>query len=142
MSLLSLAQRPVRDAAELRGIRNFDARRFKQTDALLAAIERGLRLPRRELRLPPKKPKNLPNVEGVISLCLAWLAQRAAQEDLDMTVLGTRDDVTNLVLGERSRLSNGWRQELVGSELSAIIGGTAALRVNGTALELVDRNCS
>lgn len=140
MTLLSLAQRPVRNPAELRNIRNFDARRFKQTDALLAAIERGLRLPRSEIELPPKKPKNIPNVEGVISLCLAWLAQRASQEDLDMTVLGTRDDVTNLVLGQRSRLSDGWRHELVGTELSAIIGGTAALRVDGTALQLVDRN--
>jgi ribonuclease D len=140
MTLLSLAQRPVRNPAELRNIRNFDARRFKQTDALLAAIERGLRLPRSEIELPPKKPKNIPNVEGVISLCLAWLAQRASQEDLDMKVLGTRDDVTNLVLGQRSRLSDGWRHELVGTELSAIIGGTAALRVDGTALQLVDRN--
>jgi ribonuclease D len=140
MTLLSLAQRPVRKPAELRNIRNFDARRFKQTDALLAAIERGLRLPRSELQLPPKKPTNVPNVEGVISLCLAWLAQRASQEDLDVTVLGTREDVTNLVLGQRSRLSDGWRHHLVGAELSAIIGGTAALRVDGTALQLVDRN--
>jgi ribonuclease D len=140
MTLLSLAQRPVRKPAELRNIRNFDARRFKQTDALLAAIERGLRLPRSELQLPPKKPTNVPNVEGVISLCLAWLAQRASQEDLDVTVLGTREDVTNLVLRQRSRLSDGWRHQLVGAELSAIIGGTAALRVDGTALQLVDRN--
>jgi ribonuclease D len=140
MTLLSLAQRPARKPAELRNIRNFDARRFKQSDALLAAIERGLRLPRSELKLPPKKPTNIPNVEGVISLCLAWLAQRASQEDLDVTVLGTRDDVTNLVHGQRSRLSDGWRHQLVGTELSAIIGGTAALRVDGTALELVDRN--
>ncbi|MBW2507938.1 MAG: HRDC domain-containing protein [Deltaproteobacteria bacterium] len=140
MTLLSLAQRPARKPAELRNIRNFDARRFKQSDALLAAIERGLRLPRSELKLPPKKPTNIPNAEGVISLCLAWLAQRASQEDLDMTVLGTRDDVTSLVHGQRSRLSDGWRHQLVGTELSAIIGGTAALRVDGTALELVDRN--
>ena len=89
--------------------------------------------------MPPKKPANLPSVDGVISLCLAWLAQRASEEDLDITVLGTRDDVTNLVLGEASRLSSGWRNELVGRELRAIIEGTAALRVNGTKLELMDR---
>ena len=83
--------------------------------------------------------KQYPNVDGVISLCLAWLAQRAAREDLDITVLGTREDVTNLVLGDPSRLSSGWRDELVGGELRAIIQGTAALRVNGTRLELVDR---
>lgn len=142
MALLSLAQRPARDAGQLRGIRNFDARQFKHTEALLSAIQRGIRLPRNDVRLPPQKPANLPNVDGVISLCLAWLAQRASQEDLDITVLGTRGDVTNLVLGQPSRLSNGWRHELVGGELSSIIDGTAALRVNGTGLELVDRATS
>lgn len=139
MALLALAQRPARNPSELRGIRNFDARRFKHTDALLAAIDRGLRLPKGSVRVPPRKPANLPNVDGVISLCLAWLAQRAAREDLDITVLGTREDVTNLVLADPSRLSSGWRDELVGRELRAIIEGTAALRVNGTRLELVDR---
>ena len=139
MALLSLAQRPARDAGQLRGIRNFDARRFKHTDALLAAIQRGTNLPKSEVRLPPKKPADLPNVDGAISLCLAWLAQRASEENIDITVLATRDEVTSFVLGQPSRLSNGWRHDLVGRELAAIIDGTAALRVNGTELELVDR---
>ena len=142
MAVLALAQRPARNPAQLRSVRNFDARRFKHGDALLDAIQDGLDLPRSEVRLPPKKPANLPNVDGVISLCLAWLAQRASKEGLDMTVLGTRDDVTNLVLGQPSRLSSGWRDELVGRELSGIIDGSVALRVNGTELELVDRTPS
>ncbi|MGB5547769.1 MAG: HRDC domain-containing protein [Polyangiales bacterium] len=139
MALLSLAQRPARNVQQLSGIRNFDIRRFKYSDELLAAIERGIQLPKGEVRMPPKKPENLPSVDGVIALCLAWLAQRAGREGLDVTVLGTRDDVTNLVLQQPSRLSKGWRDTLVGQQLRAIIDGTAALRVNGTELELLDR---
>jgi len=139
MALLALAQRPARNAEQLSGIRNFDLRRFKHRDELLRAIERGTRLPKHEVRVPPRKPENLPSVEGVIALCLAWLAQRAGQEGLDMTVLGTRDDVTNLVLGQPSRLAKGWRDALIGHQLRAIIDGTAALRVDGTELELLDR---
>ncbi len=139
MALLALAQRPARNVEQLSGIRNFDLRRFKHRDELLRAIERGTRLPKHEVRLPPKKPENLPSVEGVIALCLAWLAQRAAQEGLDTTVLGTREDVTNLVLRQPSRLASGWRDVLVGHQLRAIIDGTAALRVDGTKLELLDR---
>jgi ribonuclease D len=139
MALLALAQRPARNAEQLRGIRNFDLRRFKYRDELLQAIERGARLPKHEVRLPPKKPENLPSVEGVIALCLAWLAQRGRHEGLDLTVLGTRDDVTNLVLRQPSRLAKGWRDALVGHELRAIIDGTAVLRVDGTELELLDR---
>jgi ribonuclease D len=139
MALLALAQRPARNVEQLRGVRNLDLRRFKQTDQLLAAIQRGAELRKDAVRLPPKKPDNLPNVDGVIALCLAWLAQRAGEEGLDMSVLGTRDDMTSLVLHQPSRLSNGWRDTLVGGELRAIIDGTAALRVNGVALELLDR---
>ena len=142
MALLALAQRPARNIEQLRGVRNLDLRRFKHTDQLLSAIQRGTRLPKDAIRLPPKKPENLPNVDGVIALCLAWLAQRAGEEDLDMSVLGTRDDVTSLVLRQPSRLSNGWRDVLVGHELRAIIDGTAGLRVNGTELELLDRTPS
>ena len=139
MALLALAQRPARNVEQLRGVRNLDLRRFKQTDQLLAAIQRGTQLPKDAVRLPPKKPENLPSVDGVIALCLAWLAQRAGEEGLDMSVLGTREDVTSLVLHQPSRLSNGWRDTLVGGELRAIIDGTAGLRVNGTDLELLDR---
>ena len=139
MPLLALAQRPARNIEQLKGVRNLDLRRFKQTDQLLAAIQRGTQLPKEAVRLPPKRPENLPDVDGVVALCLAWLAQRAGEEGLDMSVLGTRDDVTSLVLRQASRLSKGWRDTLVGGELRAIIDGTAGLRVNGTQLELLDR---
>ena len=59
-----------------------------------------------------------------------------------MSVLGTRDDVTSLVLQQPSRLANGWRDVLVGSELRSIIDGDVALRVQGTKLELLDRTPS
>lgn len=139
MALLALSQRPARNAEQLRAVRNFDLRRFKHTDELLAAMRRGSELPTSALRLPPKQPENLPNVEGVIALCLAWLNQRATEEGLDTSVLGTRDDVTRLVLRQPSRLSSGWRDSLVGGDLRSIIDGMTALGVNGTELELVDR---
>lgn len=139
MALLALSQRPARTAEQLRAVRNFDSRRFKHTGELLAAIRRGSELAPSALRRPPQKPENMPSVEGVIALCLAWLSQRAAQEDLDTSVLGTRDDVTRLVLRQPSRLSSGWRDSLVGCDLRSIIEGMAALGVNGTELELVHR---
>jgi ribonuclease D len=139
MALLSLAQRPAKSAGQLRGIRNFDDRHFKHADAILDAIRRGVSLPRDAIRMPPKKPDNGPSVDGVITLCLAWLAQRAAEEGLDMTVVATRDDVTARVLGQASRLDSGWREELVGAEIASIIDGSAALGVDGTRLALLDR---
>lgn len=141
MALMALAQRPPRRADQLRNIRGLDPRQLhKHADELLAAIERGVDLPKSALRLPPKPPEPKAHVDGVVSLCLAWLAQRAAAEHLDPSVLGTRDDVTSLVLGQPSRLSTGWRDALVGRELRSIIDGTAVLRVEGNTLELLDRS--
>ncbi|MEM7434534.1 MAG: HRDC domain-containing protein [Myxococcota bacterium] len=139
MALLSLAQRPPRAAQDLRGIRNFDLRRFKHTDELLDTIARGAKLSKDNLKLPPKKPANLPEIDGVASLCIAWLTKRARDEGIDPSVLGTRDDVTSLVLDKDSRLARGWRHSLVGRELRSIIDGSAALRAIGTDLELLDR---
>ena len=139
MALLVLAQRPPKHKGQLRGVRNFDERHMKHADAILDAVRRGVALPKQSLRLPPKKPDNAPSVEGVIALCLAWLAQRASEEDLDMTVLATRDEVTARVLGQPSRLDSGWREGLVGAELAAIIDGGAALGVDDTRLVLLDR---
>jgi ribonuclease D len=139
LAILALAQRPARNAAQLRGVRNLDLRRFKHSEELIAAVNRGTELPNSAIRLPPARPENLPSLDGVIALCLAWLAQRAVQEGIDQSVLGTREDVTNLVLRQPSRLSDGWREALVGRELRAIIEGAAVLRVTGTELELCDR---
>lgn len=139
LAILALAQRPARNTAQLRSVRTLDLRRFRHSDELLAAIQRGIQLPSCAIRVPPVKPESLPSLDGVIAVCLAWLAQRAAQEGIDQSVLGTREDVTNLLLHRHSRLSAGWREALVGRELRAITEGAAVLRVRGTELELLDR---
>jgi ribonuclease D len=139
MALMALAQRPPRRPEQLRGVRGLDPRHLKHAEDLLAAIDRGLALPKSAVRLPPKTAEHKANVDRVVAVCLAWLGQRAAREDLDISVLGTRDDVTSLVLGRPSRLSTGWRDALVGRELHSIIAGTAMLRVHESDLELLDR---
>jgi ribonuclease D len=139
MALLSLAQRPPKDKAQLRGVRGFDAQRFKLTDELLDAVARGVALGPDDVCSPPKLSRLNHSADGVVSLCSAWLSQRAQEEGIDTSVLGTRDDLTALVLGEPSRLSQGWRWELVGRELQALKQGQAALWVDGTELRLVDR---
>jgi ribonuclease D len=139
IALIALAQRPARRPEQLRGVRGLDTRNLRHAAELLAAIERGMQLPRSALRLPPKAPEANPAVAGVIALCLAWLGQRAGEEDLDPSVLGTREDVTSLVSGRPSRLSIGWRDALVGRDLRSIVQGTSAVRVDGTALKLLDR---
>ena len=135
---------PRATPAQLRGVRNFDARRFKHGDALLDAIQVGLDLPPERNPATAKETRQpSPTSTGVISLCLAWLAQRGVEG-------GARHDGARHTRRRHqprprcqpSRLSSGWRDELVGRELSGIIDGSVALRVNGTELELVDRTPS
>ena len=139
MALLAMAQRPPTSEAQLQGIRNFDARRFRYTHDLLNAVKRGVDLPSTRLVLPPKAPKGSGRMEGVISLCLTWLSQRSFDLQIDSSVLGTREDVSALLLGQGSRLSKGWRFELVGKQLRSLAEGRCALAVEGTELRLVNR---
>jgi hypothetical protein len=55
-------------------------------------------------------------------------------------LLATRQDVDEFVAGhETSRLRQGWRRDIVGTDLGRILDGTAALRFDGRGrLELVE----
>ena len=57
----------------------------------------------------------------------AWLAQRAAELELDPALLATRAELSQLLQGEPSRLGTGWREELVGVPLRRLLNGDAVL---------------
>jgi ribonuclease D len=70
---------------------------------------------------------------------MAWISELARLHEIDPTFLATRQDVDDFIVGaDSSRLTNGWRREIVGSDLLALLEGTAALRFDGAGrLELV-----
>lgn len=124
----------LEDLARLRGVhRSLLGRRGEE---ILAAVTRGMQDPpipreRLELRFEP--------ADGpVISLSEAWLRARALELGLAYELLSSRAELEAVVSAARReepeppvRALTGWREQLVGAELRALVAGRKAVAVDG-----------
>lgn len=130
MAILGMAHRPPTSPTHLKGVRGLESARLeaKRVQAILAAVEEGLSMPRERQKLPPTQGARERAAPGVASLCLAWAAQRADDEDLDPALLATRDEIEAFASGaEGTRLASGFRHAIVGRDLERILAGEAAV---------------
>jgi ribonuclease D len=133
LAVLSIAQHPARTREDLRRTRSLDGRHLGggAADELLAAIGAGLELAPSELALPPAHELDQPN-RAVTTLATAYVAQRAADLELDPAILATRADLVEFMQDPpRGRLADGWRSELVGDGLRRLAEGKASLSFDG-----------
>ncbi len=133
LAVQAIAHRPPASAAALVKIRGLEGRHLRPAvvEEVMAAVERGRKLPPVELCLPPadEVPREL---RAPVALIMAWVAQLARDERIDASLLATRSDVAAFLRGDPgSRLAHGWRADLVASAVSALVEGRAALSFNG-----------
>jgi ribonuclease D len=142
LALIGVVSRPPRNREELLAIRGVDGRSLREgtTDALLAAIEAGLALDPATVKMPESDHIDRA-LAPAVTVIGAWLAQRASELDLDPAVLATRADLTQLLHGAPSRISTGWRHDLVGAPIQRLLAGesTIVLRDGGRRVELRDQ---
>ena len=78
-----------------------------------------------------------------VTLVSAWVSQLARDSEIETSLLATRADIEALLGGsEDARLRVGWRADLVGEPIQALVGGKAALAfddANGLLLEARSR---
>jgi ribonuclease D len=138
LALAGLVQRPPHDREELHSIRGIDGRlRDAQAAELLSAVARGFELEPSQLKVPAPERVDR-SLAPAVTVIGAWLAQRAAELDLDPALLATRAELSQLLQGEPSRLGTGWREDLVGEPLRRLLNGEAvlALQDGGRRIEL------
>jgi ribonuclease D len=133
LALQSMAHRAPTSTGELAGVRGLDSRYLRAGAGaeLLAAIERGRRLPADELLLPPvdEVPKEL---RPAVALAMAWTAQLARDAAVDTALFATRSDLVAFLRDDpAARLAAGWRAELAGTVLRQLVNGEAALAFDG-----------
>lgn len=142
LALVGIVQRPPRTAEQLQAVRGLDGRHLRNGAAaeILSAIEEGLSLDPTDLRLPDAAPIDR-SLGAAVTVVAAWLAQRASELDLDPALLATRFDISLLLSGVQSRVSTGWRAELVGEPINRLMRGDAVLALadRGRRLILEDR---
>ena len=146
IAIVELAKRAPRSPEQLEQIRGVNPGNMRRRGVdLLAAIADGAcqpGIPVEEREPEPSAPTDGPQ----IALCEALVRARALEAGLAYELIAARADLAAIVV--RARLSKpmrevrtltGWRRELVGEELLALLRGERVLRL-GTdgALEISD----
>ena len=148
-ALVELAKRKPSDARGLEQIRGLHPPVIKRRGAaILEAIERGREaepIPREEGRA-----RNEPGDAPLISLSEALLRARSLEAGLAYELIASRAELEQIVGAVRRgdpeppvRTLSGWRSELVGDDLRALLDGRRTLSVGGDRkLALSDREAS
>ena len=135
LALQSIVGRPPKNENQLRKVRGLDGRRIDKA-GLLGALERASSMRDDEIQAPPAPPTQHAN-GAAVTLASAWLSQIAKAEQLDPTMLATRADVAELVAKGTGRLTRGWRRNVAGTELDALLRGERVVRFHGGQLSLL-----
>ncbi|MEM1334559.1 MAG: HRDC domain-containing protein [Actinomycetota bacterium] len=128
LAVLGVSQRAPKNEKDLRQARGIDERHSRGGIAaeILAAVEAGRDQPPPE---PPRSSDDLDrNLRPAITLISAWVSQIARDEKIDTALLATRADIISLLReDDDARLASGWRAELLGDGIRALVSGRAGL---------------
>ena len=107
-------------------------------EQILAAVERGRKLPAERVSVPPSEDVSR-DLRPAVALAAAWVAQLARDEHIDAALLATRADlVASMRDDPDGRLSVGWREKMVGRPLRRLVEGDAALAFAGAGRLVVE----
>lgn len=140
LAILGIAQRQPTTMSELGQARGVDERSVRGGfgEEILAAVRAGMEAD------PPEAPGGSEDLDRelrpAVTLVSAWVSQIARDERIDTALLATRADLVALLRGdEDARLARGWRAELLGDGVRALVSGHAGLTFRpGAGLRLVE----
>lgn len=141
LAMAAIAQRPPSSVSDLTGVRGLEGRHLKApvAEEIMAAVDRGKALPPEAVHRPPADDLDR-SLRPAVALVSAWVAQLAADLEVDPALLATRADVQSFLRSDNgARLSNGWRKHLVGEPIRRLVAGEATLAFEGGHLVLEHR---
>ncbi len=125
-----------RDKAKtLRRVNQGQVARF--FDEVLAAIERGKKIPRDQW--PEKPVSDRPDIPaGLLEICQAMLRIECDRAEVASSVVATTSDLSRLISSRRQLddpaldipLLSGWRRQVVGQRLTDLLKGRITIRVD------------
>jgi ribonuclease D len=136
--LLELAKRHPRKVESLSQIRGIHPSFIKRrATELLAAISAGLEDP--PIPREPRRGHSDTSDTPLIALAEALLRARAMEAGLAYELIASRSDLEQIISAARQsapepdvRTLQGWRRELVGSDLESLLSGRVAVAVGGS----------
>lgn len=142
-ALVEIAKRKptsLRALEEIRGVGQNSLRR--RGEELLSAVRRGMENERQLLANESRPALARPEDAPLIALSEALVRARAREADLAYELLASRADLQAIVIGKRTedppdvRTLRGWRRELVGEELLALLDGRLSLSVRDRSVQV------
>ena len=138
--LADLARRAPQTRDDLQRLRGLPQRELERsTDAILAAVQRGLEVPEADQPQPEHRDYRLtPSEELTVKFLDASLKALCQREKLPASFIANRNDLETLVRRYRkdrlptegSPVLEGWRGELVGRDLLAVLEGRLSLHLH------------
>jgi ribonuclease D len=158
-ALIEIARRKPSSSGELEQIRGLHAGSLRRrAGELLDAVRRGRQRPPEPAPKGPRPPISEPDDAPLVALAEALIRARAREAGLAYELLAARADLQAIVAarrvargrGEGSRAATasseadvrtlrGWRRELVGEELLALLDGRVSVRVLEGQLRISER---
>jgi len=136
VALVEIAKRRPTSSGDLAKIRGAGSvASGRAANEVLEAVKRGRDQPPEEMPHEQRPPAARPEDAPLIPLAEALLRARAREAGLAYELLATRSDLQAIVashaVGEQAdvRTLRGWRRELVGDELLALLDGRVSLSV-------------
>ncbi|WP_165252262.1 ribonuclease D [Adlercreutzia sp. ZJ304] len=98
---------------------------------VVACINKAMKIPEDELPQLYASQHNEPNVDAALDLMQALVRLRAKENEIAMQTLASHSDLSLVARGhtEHSEVMKGWRRELVGDELIALLDGKMSMRL-------------
>jgi ribonuclease D len=136
--MIDLSRRSPRDEEGLGKIRGLEAKTIQRHGMdLLAIISRCRQLPKEEWPSRPRVIRLTVQQDALVDVMMAVVRLRAAEHDVSPALLANRKSLEALVAGNAdSPLLHGWRSELVGHDLQALLQGEATFKVHNGQLQL------
>jgi ribonuclease D len=149
--LVEIAKRKpssLRKLEEIRGIGQNSSRR--RGEELLEVVQRGLQNEPPPRNSGPRPPQPQPDDAPLIALAEALIRARAREADVAYELLASRADLQSIIVTRNERVNSagkqdgeadvrtlrGWRRELVGEELLALLDGRVSLSVRAGRLRI------
>lgn len=133
LAVAGVSQRAPQTEDDLRKVRGIEDRflRGEAGTELLEAVRRGLAAPE-PTEAPAPRTEVPRELRAAVSLLTAWVAQRARDLGIDASLLATRSDLEDLLREDKdARLASGWRGDLIGAQIRALVAGKATLAFDG-----------
>lgn len=136
--IVELCKLPPADERHLRKVRGTEQVSSKDVQALLEAIARGRACPDGELPHAERHSRPSAEMECVLDLMYALVRRVSEKSGVAVQLIASRDDLHTFVVNRpMSRVSTGWRRELVGTQLDRLLAGELGLTVKDGRIEVL-----